>query len=121
MSKRYTICVDFDGVIHSYASGWLGADVLPDPPNAGAIEWLRSMLSKFDVTILTTRGQYPEGREAVTRWLIAHGLRPEEAQRILVTNEKCAALVYIDDRAIRFEGKFPTADEIHQARPWHKP
>jgi len=30
MSKPI-LCLDFDGVIHSYSSGWKGADVIPDP------------------------------------------------------------------------------------------
>ena len=38
------ICVDFDGVIHSYKSGWRGVAVIPDPPVPGAIEWLECHL-----------------------------------------------------------------------------
>lgn len=29
-----TVSFDFDGVIHSYRSGWKGAAVIPDPPVA---------------------------------------------------------------------------------------
>ena len=36
-----TILLDFDGVIHSYTSGWKGAGVIPDPPVPGAIDFLR--------------------------------------------------------------------------------
>ena len=29
---KQTVVFDFDGVIHSYISGWEGADVILDPP-----------------------------------------------------------------------------------------
>lgn len=116
MSKRYTIAVDFDGVIHSYSSPWVDHHVIPDPPVPGAIEWLNAILDKFDVVIFTTRGKTAEGAAAVGRWLIEHG-GPEG---LTVTAVKPPALVYIDDRAWRFEGTFPTADEVHRSRPWNK-
>ena len=30
-NRKPILCLDFDGVIHSYISGWKGADVIPDP------------------------------------------------------------------------------------------
>jgi hypothetical protein len=35
---RRTVCLDFDGVVHSYRSGWRGATVIPDPPIHGTAE-----------------------------------------------------------------------------------
>jgi hypothetical protein len=116
--RRYTIAVDFDGVLHRYDTPWVAADVIPDPPVECAIDWLRSMLPRFKVVIFTTRGATARGRGAVLDWLQKHGL--DDVSEIEVTCEKPPALVYIDDRAWRFEGRFPTAHEIHQARPWHK-
>jgi len=115
--KRYTIAVDFDGVLHSYTSEWSGAEHCPDPPVEGAIDWLNTISSKFDVVIHTTRGDQPGGNEAVVAWLRQHGYVGPEP---LVTSRKVPALIYIDDRAWRFEGTFPTANEIHRARPWNK-
>ena len=43
-SGKSVICVDVDGVIHSYTSGWQGATVLADPPVPGAIEALHLYL-----------------------------------------------------------------------------
>lgn len=128
---KYTIAVDFDGVLHAYTTPWIAPDVIPDPPVPGAIEWLRAMDKRFDIVILTTRArpQAVEGREdeglvdgcaAVKGWLHEHGMAPEETADILVTCEKVPALVYIDDRAWRFTGRFPMAEEIHRARPWNK-
>lgn len=116
--NRYTIAVDFDGVIHSYTSPWVSAEIIPDPPVPGAIEWLCKIARHFAIVIFTTRGKTEAGREAVQRWLIAHGWSPDG--EIQVTAEKVPALVYLDDRAMRFDGTFPTVNAIHAARPWNK-
>jgi hypothetical protein len=115
--KRYTVAVDFDGVIHSYVTPWQGAATIPDPPVEGAIEWLNQTVVKFEVVIHTTRGDQPGGNAAVLLWLRQNGYAGPD---LLVTSKKVPALIYIDDRAWRFEGIFPTEDEIHRARPWYK-
>jgi hypothetical protein len=127
--KRYTVAVDFDGVIHSYSSPWIAAHVIPDPPVENSIAWLHTTLQSFDIVIFTTRGKTWRGRRAVRRWLYAQanmlwypapGYRGLE--EIRVTDRKVAALIYLDDRAIRFDGaNFPSKDEIHGLRPWNKP
>lgn len=114
---RYTISVDFDGVLHRYDSPWVAPEIIPDPPVEGAIEWLNEMSRHFDIVIHTTRAQTEAGRLAVMSWLFNY-----KANFLLnITNVKQPSLVYIDDRAWRFEGKFPTRHEIHAARPWNKP
>ena len=64
MSKPI-LCVDFDGVIHSYASGWKGADAIPDPPVPGAMEFLREALRHFRVSIFSSRSNQPGGIAAM--------------------------------------------------------
>lgn len=119
--ERYTVAVDFDGVIHSYTSPWVNAETIPDPPVLGAIPWLHAMVRHFEVVIFTTRGKTEEGRSAVLRWIAEHGGQGLR-RAVQVTAEKPAALIYLDDRAYRFEGpgSFPTREEIHAAKPWNK-
>lgn len=115
---RYTIAVDFDGVIHRYDTPFIAPETIPDEPVDGAIEWLKQISKDFDVVIFTTRARTTEGVLAVREWLTSRGFG---GMPYAVTDRKPAALIYIDDRAYRFDGThFPTKDEIHQARPWHK-
>jgi hypothetical protein len=115
---KYTIAVDFDGVLHSYSTPWIDADTIPDPPVDGAIAWLSEIEKKFSVVIFTTRGKTLSGQRAVRHWLHENGWA--SGMNATVTAEKPPALVYLDDRAMRFDGHFPSASEIHAARPWHR-
>ena len=40
---KKTVVFDFDGVIHSYTSGWKGATVIPDPPVEGIGDALKEI------------------------------------------------------------------------------
>lgn len=116
--KKYTVCVDFDGVIHSYTTPWVAPEVIPDPPVPGAIEWLHEMSAGFRVVIHTTRARTAEGCLAIYKWLAENGY---EGDGVEASYEKVPALIYIDDRAWRFTGSnFPSKEEIHAARPWNK-
>lgn len=113
VGEKYTIAVDFDGVLHSYTTPWSSSVYIPDPPIPGAMEWLVEIAEDFNVVIHTTRGLTEEGQIAVMEWIFRRtGLT------LPVTAIKPPALVYIDDRAWRFEGKFPSKNDIHNARPW---
>lgn len=128
------ICVDFDGVIHSYASGWKGADVIPDLPVEGAIEWLMAHLPVPDavgmapeykgpeVVIYSARSSQRGGIKAMKAWLIKHGLHPAYiSDNILKFPEtKPAAFLTLDDRAICFTGTFPTSAEMMGFKTWQK-
>jgi hypothetical protein len=77
MSNKYIICCDFDGVLHSYTSGWKGAAEIPDPPVPGAMEWLALMTSdehfpRFEIAVYSSRSKEPGGIEAISAWLRQH-------------------------------------------------
>lgn len=125
--KHYTIAVDFDGVIHRYDTKWINAHTIPDPPVVGAIEWLGRLVQTLDVVIYSTRCRTWRGRRAIRAWLKKYsGTIWNESvgavgiEQVKLSFEKPAALVYIDDRAWRFDGSFPTAEELLKARPWNK-
>lgn len=91
-----TVVYDFDGVVHSYTSGWTGP-VPTDGPEQGvreSIEWFVERGAK--VVIMTTRAQTEEGRHATLDWLDKH----EFPAGIEVTDRKVPAVAYIDDRAV---------------------
>lgn len=115
---KKTICVDFDGVIHWYRKGWQGGEIY-DEPVPGAIEWLNKLMSKeyFEVAIYSSRSKDKELLIKMKDWLKDHGA----GSLLSFPTQKPAAWLTIDDRAICFEGEFPSVESINNFKPWNKP
>lgn len=119
------LCLDFDGVIHSYSSGWKGADVIPDPIVPGTADFLLAAVDIFDVQIFSSRSHQENAIFAMQDWLeIELGKELENAyyivSRIKFPKEKPPAMITIDDRAITFTGTWPTCAELLAFKPWNK-
>ena len=109
---RRTICLDFDGVLHSYRSGWCGAEIIPDPPIHGTREAIARLREHYRVAVYSSRCRTEEGRRAIKNWLQKHDIAVDE-----VSEHKPPALVYVDDRAVRFRGNWDDVlVEIRQFR-----
>lgn len=121
MSKPI-LCLDFDGVIHSYSSGWKGADVIPDPPVAGAMQFIREALKHFRVAIFSSRSHQPGGLDAMKDYVALHSEMGfhDPIDGLEWPLEKPAAFVTLDDRALTFEGTWPDIEALKQFKPWNK-
>jgi len=67
-----TIILDFDGVIHSYTSGWKGPRTIKDPVVPGAMEFIYTASFNFDIAILSSRSHYFRGRSAMKNYIITN-------------------------------------------------
>ena len=136
MAHKKILCLDFDGVIHSYSSGWKGAKIIPDPPVFGAMEWIDEFITthctvpdsfcamapvgEWELCIFSSRSRYWGGRKAMKKWLIKWGLEKSFLEVIKFPLWKPAATVQIDDRSICFTGEFPPFADILNFKPWNK-
>ena len=94
------VCIDLNGVLDTY-TGWRGAEHW-DPPRDGAREFLSALAAQgYRVVIFTTRYS-----DDVWQWLHRHQLAEHVTE---VTDRKLPAHVFVDDRAVRFEGDFGQA------------
>lgn len=127
MSKPI-LCLDFDGVIHSYSSGWEGARVINDPPVPGAIAFLREAVKHFEVHIYSSRSHQEGGMSAMQFWLGAQVATEQRESgesagwiyKLKWPTYKPSALVSIDDRAITFTGEWPDIETLKNFKPWNK-
>jgi hypothetical protein len=113
------VAVDFDGVINSYISGWKGPTET-DAPVLSAAESLETLYNRgYKVIIFSTRANTQEGIDTVREYLRRHTKNNELADAIEVTDQKPIADMYIDDRAIPFNGDWEeTLKRIEEFKPW---
>ena len=116
---KQTVVFDFDGVIHSYTSGWKGFSEIPDPPVSGIKEALKEIHDAgYEVVVVSTRCHSLDGMKAISKYLEENNMA-EHVDRICA--DKPAAIVYIDDSAICFDGKPETLlNKIKTFKPWNK-
>ncbi len=100
-TKKLTVCLDFDGVIHSYQSGWQGPATISDPPIHKVDESIRKLRADFRVVVYSARCSTEAGRVAICNWLAKHQIEVDE-----VCEHKPPAHVYVDDRAVNFSGNW---------------
>ena len=117
------LCLDFDGVAHSYTSGWRGASIIPDPPVPGLCKFLDEAVKHFDVRIFSSRSNQEGGLEAMEIWF-STVLEEKGFENVFpqlgFPEEKPPAMVSIDDRAITFSGIWPDIETLKNFKPWNK-
>jgi hypothetical protein len=113
------VAVDFDGVINSYLSGWKGPTET-DAPVLSAAESLKTLYNRgYKVIIFSTRANTQEGIDTIREYLRRHTENNELADTIEITDKKPIADMYIDDRAIPFNGDWEeTLEKIETFEPW---
>jgi hypothetical protein len=135
--KKKIVCLDFDGVIHSYKKPWINARTIPDEPVKGMIEWIENFIEvncdipesicamspdgKYEINIYSSRSKYFGGIKAMKKYLVNHGLDYRYLEVIKFPTKKPAAFITIDDRVICFDGKVDNLnDMIFNFKPWNK-
>lgn len=126
--QKPILCIDFDGVIHSYERGWQDG-VIYGSVTPGFWEWAAEAKDHFQLVIYSSRSKSEEGLRAMQEWIyeqFAQWCRNTgydfDANPIPVefVHEKPPAFLTIDDRAICFDGNWTKLEpeKLRQFKPW---
>ncbi|MBD0675460.1 hypothetical protein [Streptomyces sp. CBMA156] len=114
----HAVGIDFDLTLVEHRNGWQDGRIYGNPI-PGALDALRELMRRRAVFCVTARHRryHPD----VAAWFVSHGFDaivdddPDRAywlgdgDRLLVTNKKLGAALYIDDRALTFDGDWNAA------------
>lgn len=120
MQRPRSIALDFDGTV--FAGEFTRADEVVGPAHPGAIDWIREQLDAGVMIIMHTcrlTPEYPgsywkdhkdvrDVQAALSKWL-GQWLAEDELSMLRWWKHigKPPADLYLDDKGLRFEGKFP--------------
>jgi hypothetical protein len=123
--NRQTLCIDFDGVIHSYEKGWQDGAIYGHVTE-GFWDWACEAVKAFDLVIYSSRSVRPSGRLAMRKWLQRQWEKSGHQGKMppfAFSSTKPPAWLTIDDRAIQFKGDWSvlSVEAMQSFRPWtHK-
>ncbi len=133
MSDKPILCLDFDGVIHSYTSGWQGPLVIADDVTDGFFEWLDQAAQHFKIVVYSSRSKEPGASDAMALWMADQRRKwrerggvssvPDGSEvQVEFAGTKPPAFLQIDDRAVQFQGDWSSLDpaELRTFKPWNK-
>jgi hypothetical protein len=135
--RRKLLCIDMDGCLHSYVSGWTRVDDLPDPPVPGSLEFLIKASEDFDLAIHSSRSVDSDGMAAMQEWLrrwmfdagywssslmrdVSEAVRDDVLGKIQWPTAKPPAFLTIDDRAVTFTGLWPDPAMLLRFKTWQQ-
>lgn len=103
--EKSTIGIDFDGVIHKNSKGYHDGTVYDDPID-GVEDALKTLSDKYKLVCFTAKAKPNRpfvngktGKELVKDWLVKYDLDKYISD---ITSEKPRAVIYIDDKSVRF-------------------
>ena len=106
------IVFDFDGVIHSYKTGWVREDIIQDEPTEGiqdVINYLKTC--GYIICIQSSRAFNERGYNAIVEYCNYFDINYDE-----LTYEKKPALLYIDDNGYRYHNMNDLMDFLKDNR-----
>ena len=119
------IAIDFDGVLHAYSKGWDDGTIY-DEPVPGAAEAMKQLKDAgHTLYIFTTRTnpvfkkkeESGEQKKNMEEWLKKHNIVFDKVW----TFGKPMADIFIDDRAISFQGNWQeTVEAVAHFKVWNR-
>lgn len=131
--RKPIMCIDFDGVIHSYEKGWQDGEIYGSVVD-GFFEWVNIAKDHFRLVIYSSRSKEPDKLLAMQRWIENKNLEwlidknpPGTTDYVGFSfefaSEKPPAFLTIDDRAMTFNGDWYDdcwwPEKLINFKPWN--